>query len=321
MFGPMNLRTRFERDPAHPDVQVRISINGPESETRDACQELVCVKSCTAIGYDPIRYQPAFSDIHPPEGGVEFFNFDNIVPPDSNKVKIHKYILLDPSFDLNEDKMMIIGKIDLLHIALYTLGVSQLILSTPIEGFGTIIACFPLEHFHSLLLLDSFFRDFELPHFLLKGDTSEIQRGRSGYQNSRIGEAGYSGAGRSRNGRSKGKEPERIEKNYKSQIETHQQLQNKYPDYDQHEAAKITSRLHQLLVDNSKNEVSTDKMGDEIDQISSEFGSWLVKIKANQITHPHPEFVQDFNNVYLKLIPQARQKLIERLRQENKIYP
>ncbi|KAA1134205.1 hypothetical protein PGTUg99_032451 [Puccinia graminis f. sp. tritici] len=288
MFGPMNLRTRFERDPAHPDVQVRISINGPESETRDACQELVCVKSCTAIGYDPIRYQPAFSDIHPPEGGVEFFNFDNIVPPDSNKVKIHKYILLDPSFDLNEDKMMIIGKIDLLHIALYTLGVSQLILSTPIEGFG---------------------------------DTSEIQRGRSGYQNSRIGEAGYSGAGRSRNGRSKGKEPERIEKNYKSQIETHQQLQNKYPDYDQHEAAKITSRLHQLLVDNSKNEVSTDKMGDEIDQISSEFGSWLVKIKANQITHPHPEFVQDFNNVYLKLIPQARQKLIERLRQENKIYP
>ncbi|KAA1088723.1 hypothetical protein PGTUg99_023703 [Puccinia graminis f. sp. tritici] len=212
---------------------------------------------------------------------------------------------------------MIIGKIDLLHMALYTLGVSQFILSTPIEGFG---------------------------------DTGEIQRGRSGYQNSRIGEAGYSGAGRSRNGRSKGKgenhhqyiatasnstitnlyltttasidlEPERMQKNYKSQIETHQQLQNKYPDYDQHEAAKITSRLHQLLVDNSKNEVSTDKMGDEINQISSEFGSWLVKIKANQITNPHPEFVQDFNNVYLKLIPQARQKLIERLRQENKIYP
>ncbi|EFP84710.1 uncharacterized protein PGTG_10869 [Puccinia graminis f. sp. tritici CRL 75-36-700-3] len=78
----------------------------------------------------------------------------------SNKVKIHKYILLDPSFDLNEDKIMIIGKIDLLHMALYTLGVSQFILSTPIEGFGTIIACFPLEHFHSLLLLDSFVSRF-----------------------------------------------------------------------------------------------------------------------------------------------------------------
>jgi hypothetical protein len=66
------------------------------------------------------------------------------------------YILLDPSFDLNEDKIMITGKINLLHIALYTLGVSQLILSAPIEGFGTIIACFPLEQLHSLILLDSF---------------------------------------------------------------------------------------------------------------------------------------------------------------------
>jgi hypothetical protein len=111
-----------------------------------------------------------------------------------------------------------------------------------------------------------------------------------------------------------------MEKNYKSHIETHRELQNKYPEYDQHEAAKITSKLHQLLVDNSKNEVSTDTMGDEINQISSEFGAWLVKLKANRITHAHPEFVQDFNNVYLTLITKARLKLTERLHRENRIH-